>query len=141
MALGQEEKIIFVDTKDGKNFSQDNFSNQASVVIDEPVFQRGCLIVLGDLKFKGNGSGKIYAENYQTGERELLESVFFSGFIHCAGKFHSDGNGKFFGSVTAGEFSDGELPEVWYDTGLKYQSIPGFSEVAAIDSWREIIAE
>lgn len=141
LALSQEEKIIFVDTKDGKEFSQNNFSNQASVVIDEPVFQRGCLIVLGDLKFFGSGAGKIYAENYQTGEHKFLDGVFFSGFIHCAGKFQTDGNGKFFGSVAAREFSDGNLPEVWYDTSLKYQPLPGFSEVAAIDSWKEIMAE
>jgi len=141
LALNQEEKIIFVDTKDGKEFSQNNFSNQASVVINEPVFQRGCLIVLGDLKFKGNGSGKVYAENYQTGEHKFLDGVFFSGFIHCAGKFSSDGNGKFFGSVFASAFENSQPPEVWYDTAFKYQPVPGFSEVAAIDSWREIIAE
>ncbi|MBI5572985.1 MAG: hypothetical protein HY919_00340 [Elusimicrobia bacterium] len=141
LALNQEEKIIFVDTIDGKEFSQNNFSNRASVVIDEPVFQRGCLIVLGDLKFKGSGSGKVYAENYQTGEHRFLEGVFFSGFIHCAGRFSSDGNGKFFGSIFASSFENGQLPEVWYDTGLKYQPIPCFSEVAAIDSWREINTE
>lgn len=141
LSLNQEEKIIFVDTKDGREFSQNNFSNWASVVIDEPVFQRGCLIVLGDLKFKGNGSGKVYAENYQTGEHKFLDGVFFSGFIHCAGKFSSEGNGKFFGSVFASSFENSQPPEVWYDTALKYQPIPGFSEVAAIDSWREIIVE
>ena len=141
LALNQEEKIIFVDTKDGKEFSQNNFSNQAFVIIDEPVFQRGCLIVLGDLKFKGNGSGKVYAENYQTGEHKFLDGVFFSGFIHCAGKFSSDSNGKFFGSVFASSFENSQPPEVWYDTALKYQPIPGFSEVAAIDSWREINTE
>ncbi|HAX62147.1 MAG TPA: hypothetical protein DCX95_06325 [Elusimicrobia bacterium] len=141
LSLNQEEKIIFVDTKDGKEFSRNNFSNQASVVVDEPVFQRGCLIVLGDLKFKGSGSGKVYSKNSQTGEHKFLDGVFFSGFIHCAGKFSSDGNGKFFGSVFASSFENNQPPEVWYDTALKYQPIPGFSEVAAIDSWREIIVE
>ncbi len=141
LTLNQEEKIIFVDTKDGKEFSQNNFSNHASVVINEPVFQRGCLIVLGDLKFKGSGSGKVHSRNSQTGEHKFLDDVFLSGFIHCAGKFSSDGKGKFFGSVFASSFENGQLPEVWYDTALKYQPLPGFSEVAAIDSWREIIAE
>lgn len=138
MALNQEEKIIFVDTRDGREFSRDNFSNRADVVIDYPVFQKGCIIVLGDLKFTGSGSGEIYAANTQTGEYKNLSGVFFSGFVHCAGKFSSDGKGKFFGSVFASSLENGKPPEVWYDTNLKYQPIPCFYETLAIDSWREI---
>lgn len=140
-SMDNSEKIIFVDTKDGTEFSRDNPSAWADVVIDEPVFQKGCLVVLGNLKFAGRGSGSIYVTNAQTGEHMFLDNVFFRGFIHCAGKFTSEGAGRFFGSIAAASFKDGKTPEIWYDTQLKYQPIPCFSESVAIDSWREIIHE
>lgn len=140
-SMDNSEKIIFVDTKDGTEFSRDNPFVWADVVIDYPVFQKGCLVVLGNLKFVGRGSGSIYVTNTQTGEHMFLDNVFFSGFIHCAGKFSSAGSGRFFGSIAAALFKEGKTPEIWYDTQLKYRSIPCFSESVAIDSWREVNTE
>ncbi|MEW6555952.1 MAG: hypothetical protein AB1349_01195 [Elusimicrobiota bacterium] len=141
LTMDATEKVIFVDTVDGKEFSLNNSSNWAEVVVDCPVFQTGCLIIMGNLTFIGSGGGAVSITNTQTSVYKFLDNVFFSGFIFCAGKFSVDGNGKFFGSISANSFDDNKIPEIWYNTNFKYQPIPCFSDAVAIDSWQEIKPE